>query len=286
MQVSKKLASYCRRTPERAAWLERLPQVVRELAERRSLTIGEPFLGDDVTCSWVARVVLPGGQAAVLKIAMPHFEGAHEIQGLRFWGGDPTVQLIAADESPGAMVLERCSPGTALRDIPEAEQDVVICGLLRRLWRRPGSSHPFRPLAALMEHWSSETVAAEDRWPDAGLVRAGLTLFDELPRTADAEVLLATDLHAGNVLRASREPWLVIDPKPFVGDAAYDVTQHLINGEARLFAQPENAMRRVAELAGVDYDRVRLWMFARAAAEPRDDWNHAGWLGFARAIAP
>jgi len=39
-------------------------------------------------------------------------------------------------------------------------------------------------------------------------------------------MLLATDLHAGNVLPAAREPWLVIDPKPFTGDPAYDATQH------------------------------------------------------------
>jgi streptomycin 6-kinase len=36
--------------------------------------------------------------------------------------------------------------------------------------------------------------------------------------------MLATDLHAGNVLRAQREPWLVIDSKPFVGDRACDAT--------------------------------------------------------------
>ena len=39
-----------------------------------------------------------------------------------------------------------------------------------------------------------------------------------------AEVVLATDLHAGNVLQAERQPWLVIDPKPFVGDPAFDAT--------------------------------------------------------------
>jgi streptomycin 6-kinase len=41
---------------------------------------------------------------------------------------------------------------------------------------------------------------------------------NELSRPALDDVLLATDLHAGNVLRAQRQPWLVIDPKPFVGD--------------------------------------------------------------------
>jgi len=53
-------------------------------------------------------------------------------------------------------------------------------------------------------------------------VREGLRLLEELPRTASLKLLLATDLHAGNVLRSEREPWLVIDPKPFVGDPAYD----------------------------------------------------------------
>ena len=43
-------------------------------------------------------------------------------------------------------------------------------------------------------------------------------------------MLLHTDLHAGNVLAAEREPWLAIDPKPYVGDPAYDVTQHIFNG--------------------------------------------------------
>jgi streptomycin 6-kinase len=50
--------------------------------------------------------------------------------------------------------------------------------------------------------------------------KEGLHLFVELPRNTTREFLLATDLHAGNALRAEREPWLVIDPKPFLGDPA------------------------------------------------------------------
>ena len=67
----------------------------------------------------------------------------------------------------------------------------------------------------LMKYWSDETLADVEQWPDRGLVREGLRLFEELPRTAPTDVLLATDLHAGNVLRSKRKPWLVIDPKPF-----------------------------------------------------------------------
>jgi streptomycin 6-kinase len=74
---------------------------------------------------------------------------------------------------------------------------------------------------------------------------------------------LATDLHAGNVLRARRAPWLVIDPKPFVGDPAYDATQHLLNCSARLRSDPDRLIRRFADLLSADHDRVRLWLFAR-----------------------
>jgi hypothetical protein len=32
-------------------------------------------------------------------------------------------------------------------------------------------------------------------------------------------------------------------------------------------------IHKLAELLEVDAERVRLWMFARAAAEPRDTWD-------------
>ena len=131
--------------------------------------------------------------------------------------------------------------------------------------------------------WADETAAQP--WPDAGLVRAGLQLLGELPTSATSHVVLATDLHAGNVLRAQREPWLAIDPKPFVGDPAYDATQHLLNCRTRLAADPRRVIGRFAEHLGIDSDRVRLWMFARLAADPRDDWRD-GSFDLARRLRP
>ena len=285
LDIPERLAASCRKTPERAAWLNRLPGALRNLERRWSLTLGAPF-ADDVSCAWVAPVACADGTSAVLKLGMPHMEGEHELQGLRFWNGDPTVRLFDSDEELGAMLLERCEPGTPLRALAEPEQDQVIAGLLRRLWRAPSAPHPFRPLSAMTDCWTNETLADVERWPDAGLVREGLRLLNELPRNAPSEVLLATDLHAGNVLRSERERWLVIDPKPFVGDPAYDATQHLFNCEARLRSDPLGTICRIADLLGVDRERVRLWTFARAAAEPRDNWSHDDSLALARAIAP
>ncbi len=68
----------------------------------------------------------------MLKLGMPHFEAEDEIKGLRFWNGDPTVQPLDADDSAGAMLLERCKPGTPLRAVSEYEQDLgrVNCHLI------------------------------------------------------------------------------------------------------------------------------------------------------------
>ncbi len=273
-------------TPDRAAWLARLPDTLHEVERRWSLTLGAPFDGEAVSCGWVAPVVIAGGMPAVLKVSMPHMEGEHEIEGLRFWNGDPTVRLLEADDDLGALLLERCEPGTVLRSAPELEQDLVLARLLPRLWRLPLAPHPFRPLHVMTTYWADETEARPEKWPDRELVVEGLRLLRDLSTSAPGDVLLATDLHAGNVLRAQRQPWLVIDPKPFVGDPAYDATQHLLNCAARLLSDPNGTIRRFADPLGLDHERVRLWTFARAAAEPRDEWKDDWRIELARAIAP
>jgi streptomycin 6-kinase len=281
--IPDRLAVACRGVPDRIAWLEQLPSAIREVAAKWSLTLGSSC-GEDASCSWVAPAVREDGVRVVLKLGMPHMEAADEIAGLQFWSGNPTVRVLEADPTRNALLLERCEPGTPLRDRPEEEQDVVLAGLFHRLWRRPVETHAFRPLSLMIASWTRETLAARSKWHDEGVVRAGLRVFEALSQPSSQDVLLATDLHAGNVLRAQREPWLVIDPKPFVGDRAYDATQHLFNCKARLSEDPRATIHRVADLLGVDEERVRMWMFARVAAEPRDLWTEHS-LALARALS-
>ncbi|HEX9713602.1 MAG TPA: aminoglycoside phosphotransferase family protein [Actinomycetota bacterium] len=279
--VPEQLAANCQKTLERRQWLDRLPKIVQELEGRWSLSLEPPF--DGPSCAWVAPALARGTSSVVLKVGMPHFEAEDEVAALRLLDGDPTVRVLAWDEEANAMLLERCRPGTVLRRLPEPEQDVVIARMLRRFWRRLPQGHGFHPLEAMTAVWSAEARADSDRWPDVGLVEEGLRLFHELPRTASHHVLLATDLHAGSVLAAEREPWLVIDPKPFVGDPAYDATQHLLNCPGRMQRDPLGTIRRFADLLGLDEDRVRLWMFARYTAEGRDSWAE-GTVALARRL--
>jgi streptomycin 6-kinase len=221
----------------------------------------------------------------VLKLGMPHMEARDEIAALRLLDGDPTVKLYESDSTLNAMLIERCDPGTPLRGMFQPDQDVVIANLLKRFWRIPADPYPFRDLSVMINHWINRTRASEPRWHDRELVQAGIDAFELLCRDTISSTLLATDLHAGNVLRSHREPWLVIDPKPFIGDRAYDATQHLLNSRDRLASDPLGTMRRIADLLEVEYDRVRRWMFARLAAEPRQDWDDER-SRLAQAIAP
>lgn len=262
--IPKRIAKNCSQTVAGIAWLDQLPSAIANLRQRWSLTLSQPF-EDEPSCSWVAPCIRPDGTSVVLKLGMPHMEAKSEINGLIFWSGDPTVFVLASDIELNAMLLEYCQPGISLRGRPEYEQDEVIAKLLRRLWRTPPEGHLFRHLSEMIALWSKESLEKADSWFDAGLVREGLFIFEELSNNAPSEFLLATDLHAGNVLQAQREPWLVIDPKPFVGDPAYDATQHLLNCEARLCSDPEGVIRHFSDLLNVDHERVHLWLFARAA---------------------
>jgi streptomycin 6-kinase len=211
-------------------------------------------------------------------------EGEQEIEGLRFWDGQATVRLLAWDQLANAMLLERCEPGTPLLSIPETEQDVIVTTILKRLWVKP-PRQAFRPLSALIAYWNEQTCKSVESWSDALLTSEGLRVLAAMAWEPTDDFLLATDLHSGNILSAQREPWLMIDPKPFVGDRAFDLTQHLFNCERRLQTNPHELIRRVADLAQVDYRRVQMWLFGRAAAEPRDTWHNDWKLELARRLS-
>ena len=272
--IPEQIATNCRQTADGTAWLNGLPKAITDLKQRWSLTLSPPF-EEEASCSWVAPCFRGDGTPAVLKIGLPHMEAENEIDGLLFWDGDPAVFVLEAAPELNAMLLERCEPGTTLRERPESEQDQVIAKLLKRLWQTLPEAHPFRPLSEMIAWWTKESVEQVNRWPDLGLAKEGLQILEELLKDAQCDVLLATDLHAGNVLQAQRQPWLVIDPKPFYGDPAYDATQHLLNCRERLHSKPNTTISKFADLLGLDPERVRLWTFARLASTPAGDRHKA-----------
>ncbi|MDQ3768196.1 MAG: aminoglycoside phosphotransferase family protein [Actinomycetota bacterium] len=262
----------------RRAWMADLPLIVNDLARRWSLDLDRPFQPGGST-SWVAPVRDPAGERLVLKVGWRHYEALHEADGLRAWNGNGVVRVVDSLDTAetSALLLEACEPGTPLSHaVAPADQDAVVAGLLLRLWIEPPSSHRFRPLQSMCDSWADEfevkytAAAGRGLQLDPGLVRAGIEMFRALPGTSERCVLLCTDLHSGNVLAARREPWLVIDPKPYVGDPTYDPLQHMLNFPGRLGADPTGFVRRMADLLDLDAQRLRQWLFARCVQESVD----------------
>jgi len=255
-----------RGSAEGSAWLERLPDLVERCVSNWSLRLGPPFAG--ASASIVMPATLPAARQAVLKVQFPHRESDHEAAALRVWDGDGAVRLLAADDERHALLVERCLPGTPLAEEPPDRALEIAIELLPRLWRP--AAEPFRALADEAAWW---TGYLPDSWERAGrpfeqeLLESALEALHDLPASQGEQVLVHQDLHAGNVLRAQREPWLVIDPKPLLGEREFGLVALIRGGE---LGQSRTAVlhrldRLTAEL-GLDRDRARRWTIAQTIA--------------------
>ncbi len=248
------------------AWLDALPRLVAECAERWELRLGEPF--QDAFVSLPLHAALPNGTSVVLKIQFPGRESEHEAEALAHWDGDGAIRLLAHDAERHAMLLERCVPGIPLSRLTMEEALDVFVDLLPRLWKPAGA--PFRPLAEEAAWWAEGLAATWDR---AGrpfervLLDAALHALRTLPSTQGEPVLLHQDLHADNVLRAEREPWLAIDPKPLVGEREFGVAPIVRSSElGHGRREVERRLDRLTDELGLDRERARLWTLAQTVA--------------------
>ena len=178
------------------------------------------------------------------------------------------MRLVAHDPDRHALLLECCLPGTHLAENSESDALAVFIDLLPRLWKPAGP--PFRSLADESEHWAARIT---ESWKASGhpcerpLVDAALTYLDELPGSQGEQVLVHQDLHGDNVLAAQRLPWLVIDPKPLVGEREFGVAPVVRSFE--FGHSPDAATGRLDRLCSelnLDRERARGWTIAQTMA--------------------
>jgi streptomycin 6-kinase len=248
------------------AWLQRVPKLLAECAAEWSLEIGAPYtLG---AAGYAVRAELPDGARAVLKLIYPHREAEHEADALSAWNGDGAVRMLRYDVERWGLLMERCEPGTLLADTEPEEALGVLVGLLPRLWKPMGA--PFHLLADETAHWLEEIPSEWERTGrpcERRLVDAALDLLRTLSASQAELVLLHQDLHTDNVLAAEREPWLVIDPKPLVGEREFNVApivRDYVLGHSR-----RDVLRRLDRLTGelgLDRERARGWAIGQTVA--------------------
>ncbi len=251
------------------AWLAGLPRLIDELRESWSLTeIGLPFEGGCL--AFVAPAVRADGSRVVLKVSLLDEETEHEADALALWNGRGAVRLLDADHQRGALLLERLEPGISL-DI-HGDRDAAIgiaCSLLRRLWVPVPAGHRFHRVTALVRGWAdnfSEKYEAAGRPFAERLLRRAIEVCQHLANDTETSTIANRDFHLDNILAAEREPWLVIDPKPLVGDPAFDAG-HLIRSllPARIMKADMNRLiSRVARELDLSSERIGEWVFVRS----------------------
>ena len=242
-------------------YLSRVAALAEWLAAEWGLRLGDPH--EAGAGGLVFRVERVDGTPAVLKLVAPHRESEHEADALEAWDGDGAVRLLERDDARHALLLERCEPGTYLADAgAEIALDVLV-DLLPRLWKPAGE--PFHTLtdeaAWWLEYLPREAVV------EPYLRDAAIDALRSLAPTQGELVLVHQDLHGENVLAAQREPWLVIDPKPLVGEREFALAPIIRSTE--LGASRDDVVHRLDFLTsrlGLDRERARLWTIGQTIA--------------------
>lgn len=252
-------------------WLADLPAMVGAVTRDWELRVGAPFA---LSFNWVAAVTQADGNPAVLKLGVPgqgHL--AHEAAALAAFDGGGAVRLIAYESDRGALLLERAQPGVMARHlVPEhdGEATAAAIAVVKRLHHPPAATCPLPNLEVEAESFSGHlrTYPGDTPLPRRLVERAG-RLFDELSATAPTRVVLHGDLHHDNILSATREPWLSIDPHGWVGDPGYDVGALLYNPDPdlrddRLLALVPERVEQLADGLDMPLERVVAWGFVMA----------------------
>lgn len=251
------------------AWIRELPAQISEALERFEVRLRQVLSGSST--AYVAEVTRGDGSQAVLKVSHPFVHG--EADALFTYNGQGAIYCYAARF--GALLLERCLPGRALRHERAETALEVALDLAARLGahRAPESIPPLVSHAADLLSFDEALLAQRPSLRHTVLADgvAALRALVDAPET-DGPHLLHGDLHPGNIISAEREPWLAIDPKPLRGDLAYEpipliVEVPLPEGDEAARRELKARVELAAHRLGVPPARVAAWGLAR-----RSDW--------------
>lgn len=237
-------------------WLAALPALAGELAARWELEIVEAVSHGGTSRTFQVRRA--DGAGAFLKLTPEPAICASEATALRAWSDSPhVVDLIAVDVEAGALLLDAVEPGTPVNRLDEMPSPQEVSALLASLQPAevPRDLPPLRERVAFLFELTRRRLrpgTVEEDVLDRSLA-AALALAEDGPAG-----LVHGDLHPGNVLDGGPRGLVVIDPRPCVGDPAFDAVDWVLGTGA-----PELLHDRVAQL-GVEPERLMRWCRALA----------------------
>ncbi|MCR6486486.1 aminoglycoside phosphotransferase family protein [Amycolatopsis sp. OK19-0408] len=246
---------------EAVPWLAALPDLAAGYARKWGLTFEGEAMHGYVGVVQPAR--LADGTPVVLKLGWRDEESADEPLALSTWAGRGAVLLLDSAPEDGVLLLERLDAGRTLDDLPLRDAVPLIGELARRL-AVPAPSSMRRRLRA---EAATLTEELPRRWASLGrpfekrLIDDAVAICRELGPDA-GEVLVNEDLHFQNVLAGTREPWLVIDPKPLAGDLEWGVIPLFWNRFTESTLDERFAL--IVASQELDASKARAWTLVRA----------------------
>ena len=185
-------------------WVLDLPALIAGLEREWDISVGRAY--DGGTEAYVAEAVRADGTPAVLKLMIPRpgDHAAHEITVLRLAAGDGCVELLAADETRGAMLLERLGPSLYDLGVAYPQRLEILADAARRVWR-PATGLPTGAdkgrwlISYILQQWK-----ALDRPCPARTVEHAVAAAESRIRAHDRSraVLVHGDIHQWNALQA------------------------------------------------------------------------------------
>jgi len=247
-------------------WLIDLPKLVKDIAADWSLAVEKPF--GNLSYHYVAPCVCEDGTEAVLKIGFPgeRMEFFNEVKTLRLYNSEGAVALLKVDENRYGMLLEKLTPGKSLGELclKDDEQALEIAaGILKKIVRKTPAETGFH----LLENWINGFRKAKNTGFPAETIKKAQNFYNELAGKNKQKYLLHGDFHHENILSASREPYLVIDPKGLIGDIGYDIGVFLNNHRNWLEGAPDSkakldrAVMQFSEALQIEPGDLRKWAF-------------------------
>ena len=257
--------------PSRTDWDGASLGILATALDRWQLTPGETLAGG--VSALVVDVTQADGSPAVLKLGFPHEEGVGEALGLEAYGPELAPRVLRQDAWTWALLLERIQPGDSILHADLALDDAfrAACALHTALTAQPAPAG----LPTLSRAMSDYTTGCRSRLPQqraaleslrvADLVDAALAELDTQAADPVPAVLLHGDFNPNNILRSiGPGGWRVIDPKPLVGDPAYDLWPLIAQlGDAPLAER----IGLAARFSGLDERRLARWGFARTGLD-------------------
>ena len=250
-------------------WLDALPNLIRKLEEKWSIKVGEAFPA--VEFNYVAQSMVANGEHAVIKISPPfdNDEIFSEAKFLKTLNGRGTVKLIAEDRATRSILLEWVGPGKNLTELFTGDELAAI-------------DPAINVLEKIMSHVPddiTDTISLDD-WFD-GLRRysetdfpkiyaeKALDIYAELSSENVRTYYLHGDFHPGNIVSATREPFLAIDPKGIIGPIGYEIAVFLNNFHwwqeelEDIRNRLDNAIRKFSSAFQIGPEELRQWAFAQ-----------------------